>query len=77
MSGRPPSPTGAGPSRRYLYVAYTLSLTLKAANAVQTYQTARHLRDLAATQGAALTLVMPRWLRERSLFDAVLGPAVR
>ena len=65
------------PQRRYLYVAYTLSLTLKAANAVQTYHTARHLHDLTAAEGAALTLVMPRWLRERSLFDEALGPAVR
>jgi glycosyltransferase involved in cell wall biosynthesis len=71
------APTRATSQRRYLYVAYTLSLTLKAANAVQTYQTTRHLRDLAAAEGAALTLVMPRWLRERSLFDAALGPAVR
>jgi glycosyltransferase involved in cell wall biosynthesis len=75
MSEAPP--IGNHPQRRYLYVAYTLSLTLKAANAVQTYQTARHLRDLAAAQGATLTLVMPRWLREPSLFDAALGPAVR
>ncbi len=65
------------PQRRYLYVAYTLSLTLKAANAVQTYHTARHLHDLTAAEGAALTLVMPRWLRERSLFDEALGPTVR
>jgi glycosyltransferase involved in cell wall biosynthesis len=62
---------------RYLYVAYTLSLTLKAANAVQTFQTTRHLRDLAAAEGAALTVVVPRWLREPSRFGDELGPAVR
>ncbi len=62
---------------RYLYVAYTLSLTLKAANAVQTLQTTRHLRDLAAAEGATLTVVVPRWLREPSRFAAVLGPNVR
>ncbi|MDQ2807888.1 MAG: glycosyltransferase [Chloroflexota bacterium] len=62
---------------RYLYVAYTLSLTLKAANAVQTLQTTRHLRDLAAAEGALLTVVVPRWLREPSRFAEVLGPNVR
>ena len=62
---------------RYLYVAYTLSLMLKAANAVQTLQTTRHLRDLAAAEGATLTVVVPRWLREPSQFAEVLGPNVR
>jgi glycosyltransferase involved in cell wall biosynthesis len=62
---------------RYLYVAYTLSLTLKAANAVQTFQTTRHLRDLAAAEGAELIVAVPRWLREPSRFAEELGPAAR
>ncbi|HUS17809.1 MAG TPA: hypothetical protein VM536_22665, partial [Chloroflexia bacterium] len=69
--------TRAASPRRYLYVAYTLSLTLKAANAVQTFQTMRQLAELARGEGATVTLVVPRWLWEPSAFTAALGPAVR
>ena len=72
---RPPAPGNRRPA--YLYVAYPLSLTLGAANAVQTLATVRHLREEAAGQGAEVTLVVPRWLREPSRFGEVLGPGVR
>lgn len=79
MAGQNPQTQHAARSTQYayLYIAYTLSLTLKAANAVQTFQTTRHLHTLAAAEEATLTVVVPRWLREPSHFEAALGPAVR
>src|SRR5205814_4628134 len=53
---------------RYTYVAYPMSLTLKAANAIQTYHTARELRRLLAARGDELQVIVPRWLREASRF---------
>ncbi len=52
---------------RLAYIAYPTSLTLKAANSVQTYLTCRELRRL---QPEAL-IVVPRLLREASAFREV------
>jgi glycosyltransferase involved in cell wall biosynthesis len=49
------------------YVAYPTSLTLKSANAVQTYLTVRELRTLYPR----LLVVIPRLLREPSEFEKV------
>ncbi len=75
MSAAAPAP-GTRPVA-LLYVAYPLSLTLQAANAVQTFQTMRHLAAQAPARDATVTLVIPRWLREPSRFAEALGPAVR
>ncbi|GIV97966.1 MAG: hypothetical protein KatS3mg057_2623 [Herpetosiphonaceae bacterium] len=53
---------------RIAYIAYPTSLTLRSANAIQTYTTLRELR-LRAPQTLA---IVPRWLREPSRF-AELG----
>jgi glycosyltransferase involved in cell wall biosynthesis len=52
-------------SRPLLYVAYPMRLDLRAANAIQTYNTVRELRRLLP--GA--DLAVPRWLREPSAFS--------
>jgi glycosyltransferase involved in cell wall biosynthesis len=52
---------------RIAYIAYPTSLTLRSANAIQTFATLRELRRLAPT---TLALV-PRWLREPSRFGEV------
>jgi glycosyltransferase involved in cell wall biosynthesis len=62
---------------RIVYIACPTNLTLRSANAIQTYTTLRELRQLAPS---TLALV-PRWLREPSRFGAVgarhlLRPAV-
>lgn len=53
---------------RIAYIAYPTSLTLRSANAIQTYTTLRELRRLAPNTLA----IIPRWLREPSRF-AELG----
>ncbi|MGI8589372.1 MAG: glycosyltransferase [Chloroflexia bacterium] len=70
------NPQSAIRNPHYLYVAYTLSLTLKAANAVQTFNTARCLRELAREAGAEVMVVVPRWLREPSRFGEEFGAGV-
>ncbi|HEU5100307.1 MAG TPA: glycosyltransferase [Roseiflexaceae bacterium] len=52
---------------RIVYIAYPTNLTLRSANAIQTYTTLRELRERAP---ATLALV-PRWLREPSRFGEV------
>lgn len=49
------------------YIAYPTSLTLKAANAVQTYLTCRQLRRLRPDT----LVIVPRFLREPSAFEEV------
>ena len=56
------------PNSRYTYVAYPMSLTLRAANAIQTYHTARELRALVAVRGGTVQVIVPRLLREPSRF---------
>ncbi len=51
-------------SRTLLYVAYPMRLDMGAANAIQTYNTARELKRLVP----GMSLVVPRWLWERSAF---------
>lgn len=63
-----PDPESRIQHRKYTYVAYPMSLMLKAANAIQTYNTARELRALLAARGDALQVIVPRWLREPSRF---------
>ncbi|MBC8160430.1 MAG: glycosyltransferase family 4 protein [Roseiflexaceae bacterium] len=53
---------------RLAYIAYPTSLTLKSANAIQTYTTLRELKRIAPNTLA----LIPRWLREPSRF-AELG----
>jgi glycosyltransferase involved in cell wall biosynthesis len=53
---------------RIAYIAYPTSLTLRSANAIQTYTTLRELRRRAPDTLA----IIPRWLREPSRF-AELG----
>lgn len=50
-----------------VYVAYPSSLTLRSANAVQTYSTARELRAL----DPAVAVLIPRWARRESVFTEV------
>jgi len=62
---------------RIVYIACPTNLTLRSANAIQTYTTLRELRRLAPS---TLALV-PRWLRESSRFGEIgarhlLRPAV-
>lgn len=62
---------------RIAYIAYPTSLTLKSANAIQTYTTLRELRRLAPETLA----IIPRWLNEPSRFEDVgarhlLRPAI-
>jgi glycosyltransferase involved in cell wall biosynthesis len=52
---------------RIAYIAYPTSLTLRSANAIQTYTTLRELRRLAPSTLA----LIPRWLREPSRFGEV------
>jgi glycosyltransferase involved in cell wall biosynthesis len=52
---------------RIAYIAYPTSLTLRSANAIQTYTTLRELRQLAPGTLALL----PRWLNEPSRFSDV------
>lgn len=49
------------------YVAYPSSLTLRSANAVQTYSTARELRALDPT----VAVLIPRWARRESIFAEI------
>lgn len=53
--------------RALLYVAYPMRLDLGAANAIQTLNTVRELREIMP----GVRLVIPRWLREPSAFEAV------
>jgi glycosyltransferase involved in cell wall biosynthesis len=55
-------------NRKYPYVAYPMSLMLKAANAIQTYHTAWELRARLAARGDTLQVIVPRWLRDPSRF---------
>lgn len=55
------------PGIRLAYIAYPTSLTLRSANAIQTYTTLRELRRLAP----ATLAIIPRWLREPSRFEAI------
>jgi glycosyltransferase involved in cell wall biosynthesis len=50
-----------------VYIAYPSSLTLRSANAVQTYSTARELRAL----DPAAAVLIPRWARRESVFAEV------
>ena len=50
---------------RIAYIAYPTSLSLRSANAIQTYTTLRELRRRAPDTLA----IIPRWLREPSRFD--------
>ena len=50
-----------------VYVAYPSSLTLRSANAVQTYSTARELRLL----DPSATVLIPRWARRESVFATI------
>ncbi len=52
---------------RLCYVAYPTSLTLRAANAIQTFLTVRELRALRP----GLLMIVPRLLREPSSFEQV------
>ncbi len=60
-----PSPTKA--HVRLAYIAYPTSLTLRSANAIQTWSTLRALRQQAPDTLA----IVPRWLREPSRFAEV------
>ncbi|HEX5501333.1 MAG TPA: glycosyltransferase, partial [Thermomicrobiales bacterium] len=51
----------------FVYLAYPTSLTLRSANAVQTFHTARELRALDPT----VTVLLPRWAWRESAFAAV------
>jgi len=51
----------------FAYVAYPSSLILRSANAVQTYSTARELRE----QDPAVAVLIPRWARRESAFAAI------
>ncbi|MBF6611930.1 MAG: glycosyltransferase [Chloroflexi bacterium] len=53
--------------RPILYVAYPMRLDLRAANAIQTYNTVRELQAILP----GTLLVIPRWLREKSAFSAL------
>src|SRR6266545_7634330 len=50
---------------RIAYIAYPTSLTLRSANAIQTYTTLRELRRRAP----ATLAIIPRWLGEPSRFE--------
>ncbi len=50
-----------------VYVAYPSSLTLRSANAVQTYSTARELRAL----DPRVAVLIPRWARRESVFGTI------
>jgi len=50
-----------------VYVAYPSSLTLRSANAVQTYSTARELRAL----DPRVAVLIPRWARRESVFGNI------
>ncbi len=52
---------------RIAYIAYPTSLTLRSANAIQTYTTLRELRRRSPTTLA----IIPRWLGEPSRFEEV------
>ncbi len=49
------------------YIAYPSSLTLRSANAVQTYSTARELRQIAPQ----VAVLIPRWANRESSFTAI------
>ncbi len=50
-----------------VYVAYPSSLTLRSANAVQTFSTARELRAL----DPGVAVLIPRWARRESIFATI------
>jgi hypothetical protein len=50
-----------------VYVAYPSSLTLRSANAVQTYSTARELRTL----DPRVAVLIPRWAQRESVFGTI------
>lgn len=52
---------------RTSYLAYPSSLTLRSANAVQTWSTARELRE----QEPGVAVLIPRWARRESAFAAI------
>jgi hypothetical protein len=52
---------------RTSYLAYPSSLTLQSANAVQTYSTARELRE----RDPGVAVLIPRWARRESAFGAI------
>lgn len=62
-----PPPLCAYNQMRLIYIAYPTSLTLRSANALQTYTTLRELMQLAPMTFA----MVPRWLREPSRFAEV------
>ncbi|MFN8516849.1 MAG: glycosyltransferase [Chloroflexia bacterium] len=55
------------PHSALVYIAYPSSLTLRSANAVQTFSTARELRAL----DPAVAVLIPRWARRESVFAEV------
>jgi glycosyltransferase involved in cell wall biosynthesis len=64
------SPAAAGTRTRHsalVYIAYPSSLTLRSANAVQTYSTARELRAL----DPSVAVLIPRWAWRESVFAEV------
>jgi glycosyltransferase involved in cell wall biosynthesis len=73
MMNKPPT-YSAAPASGYptqhsalVYIAYPSSLTLRSANAVQTFSTARELRAL----DPAVAVLIPRWVRRESVFAEV------
>jgi glycosyltransferase involved in cell wall biosynthesis len=62
-------PASGYPTRHssLVYIAYPSSLTLRSANAVQTFSTARELRTL----DPAVAVLIPRWARRESIFAEV------
>lgn len=66
LLGRDLGPSDPRPST-LVYVAYPSSLTLRSANAVQTFNTARALRAL----DPSVMVLIPRWARRESAFGAI------
>ena len=62
-----PDPTCDLRPATLVYVAYPSSLTLRSANAVQTFSTLRELRALQPD----ITVLIPRWARRESIFIEV------
>jgi len=67
QSDHPEDSRPLSPSTRVVYIAYPSSLTLRSANAVQTFSTARELRAL----DPATAVLIPRWARRESVFDTI------
>ena len=66
LPGRDLRPSDLRPAT-LVYVAYPSSLTLRSANAVQTFNTARELRAL----DPGVTVLIPRWGGRESAFEAI------